>query len=1291
MTGSRRTIIALIAGLVLGTLIPARAQQAELLFRASFDRLTAFADFAQGSPESTLTNSLELRAQPGVIGHALILEDDEICAYEVRDNLRMDAATVSFWVKPVNWTGADRRYEMFFRVAQQGFVLYVDKNDGEDVVRLYCAFGRRGDPDFRQYFVLGKTNWDADTWHRIDATWDATHLALYVDGKFANRTELPDVQMPDLLDARFYLVPTTTDNPPSHSSADRTCIDEFEIYGGIRTAEQILASYIAQHSALAGDVPPPLVTAPRAARISIDGRLDEPAWASAARVPILSEVKSSFPHRQQAAAAVCWDDHNLYLGLTSQRQPGALKADADARDGRVWEDDAFEVFLSPGEEPREDFVHLIINSAGALFDSTGPDPSFDADLQIATGWDDASWTAEVAVPFAELGVAAPLPGEVWRANFCRDWPQAPPAKPIYTAWAHIGGGFGDHPERFGRLTFGATAEGARIALTPTLSTGALEVTADARAAKLDVSVSAERATIFEDSRDLDGPVTVRTSLREIRSGVLAVTVTGADGEVLADYRTRFLVREPIAVSYLPRVLDGVLGLGIDLRNLEDDWAAAVAAGGASLRVDVVGPGGYATALTRDVDGLQLDAEMPLEYRDGTYAFTYTLSAPGMAAPLITTGTLEKPPTPWLGANAGVSDEVLEPWTALQYPADNTVGCWNREYRFDGPFPSAIVAGGQDLLRAPASLTLRTADGAGTLHETSREAGRRDPHRAEFAGEGRFGDLAVPVRWESWMEYDGLSWATVTIEPPADGLRIEELTLHIPLRPDLARYIRGERRSPNRSDWDGALFESHFEPYIWVHNDDEGLCFAIESEANWVAAEGRPVVRVIGGDDAAIELRIIGAPVEVTGPISWSLGLQATPIKPLVEGWRARNFGTYTIVPGATEHVYMEAHARQSGLFAPGRPEETLAFVNERRAQGIRTFFYAATSCTPNNNPTYDLFSNLWYSSYAPQFGPYDGSRNAPRWREATPDYYIMPACNGERTLADLLTWQAQELLKLVGPEGLYTDCDGLVACENRLHDHGFTDAFGKSGVTWPILEHRDLLKRLATVVRHARSGDQRAYYMTHNHSQLLVPVHGFADFFYPGEQYTHRLFNNRWFYIDDLDPTAWRAEMSSYPSGVAHVFLPEFVRGSKDPTDDDTPVYSESLLAMCAVSDVNCSGAYMNNDAMAQWWAVHEATGIVDARFVGYWREDCPVAALTDRALASVYLRPDGAAVLAIANRLPDAAEVQVRIDFAALGLDPATATATDARTGATLTIADGVLTVPIAGRNYTYVTVAGR
>ncbi len=1259
----------------------------ELLFQASFDRLTANADLAQGNPESTLTESLELRARPGVIGHCLILEDDEQCRYEVKDNLDMSAGTVSFWVKPANWTGADRRYEMFWRVADSGFRLYVDKDDKEEVVRFYCAFGTRGEPDFRQYFVLGQAHWDTETWHKIDATWDATHMALYVDGAFSNRVELPDVQMPSMEGSRFWLVPIHRDNPPTHSSADRTYIDEFEIYRGVLTEERILARYIAQHAAMAGDVPPPMARVPRrTGEITIDGSLDDEGWQRASEVPILTDIRSTFPHSRQARGSLCWDDERLYIGLWSEKQEGELKADAAERDGPAWEDDSFEVFLSPGEEPSDDFAHFIFNAAGTIFDSRGPVTDYTAGVEIATSKGEREWMAEVAVPFADLGVAGPAPEQVLRANLCRDWPQEPPAQPTYTAWAYTGPSFTRNPERFGRFVLGGEGEGTRAGVGPGLSAGALSVAATAfEPATLNVSVTAERARVLDETRALDGEETVSASLRDVRNGVLAVSITAADGTGLLDYRTRFMVREPIAVEYLPRVLDEMLGLQIDLRNLESTWAEAVRAGGATLRIDVAGPEGYAASSEHAVDGLGLTAEVPLEYRDGSYEFTYTLTAPGMAEPLVASSELEKPPTPWLGAGVGITDEVLEPWTPLEYRDDGAVACWNREYRFEGPLPSAITAGGEAVLRGPITLTMRTPDGEGELRETSAEVVRADPSRMERSGQARFSDLQVPVRWEAWMEYDGLAVGSLTIDVPEGGLSIEELTVRIPLRPEIVRYIRGERKSPNRTQWDGELWESHFQPYIWVHDETEGFCYFCEEEANWVYGDDAPVVRVIGGDDAAIELRIISEPVTAREPLTYQLGFQATPVRPPVPDWRAWNFGSYRPAEGQNAHVYMAAYHQWAGLFMPGNIEQLLKHEAERDEMGVRTFYYATTSCTPNNNPTYDLFGSLWHCSYPSQYGPYDGERNSPTWREPTPDYYLMPVCNGCETLADYQVYWARELLEIVGPEGLYTDCDGMWACENRAHGHGFTDQFGKSGVTYPVLEHRALAKRLATVVRHARGeGGRRAYWMTHCHSKMVVPIHGFADFFYPGEQYTHQLYGNHWFYVDDLDETAWRAQLSSYPSGVAHIFLPEFVRGTKQPEDREHPEYTESLLAMCATGDVNCSGNYCNLEAMAEWWAVRERTGIVDAQFVGYWRDDCPVRALTERALASAYLRDD-AVVIPVTNRLPDAAEV--RVDVSGLGLD-ADATAVDLRTGEALAIEGGEMTVPVGGRNYTYVTV---
>jgi hypothetical protein len=181
---------------------------------------------------------------------------------------------------------------------------------------------------------------------------------------------------------------------------------------------------------------------------------------------------------------------------------------------------------------------------------------------------------------------------------------------------------------------------------------------------------------------------------------------------------------------------------------------------------------------------------------------------------------------------------------------------------------------------------------------------------------------------------------------------------------------------------------------------------------------------------------------------------------------------------------------------------------------------------------------------------------------------------------------------------------------------------------------------------------------------------------------------NKWWYIDTLDDVAWRVEYSDHSSGLVHEFLPEFVRGTTDNTDTEGPQPSESLLAMCAVTDVNTTGAYMNRDAMGEWWGLRKRLGLIDADFIGYWEDHCPVKTTTPKALASVYKTPSGRLVLAVANRLPRDQEVSVQLDLARLGLKGRTVRATDERTGHAVPVEQGRLNVRVKARNYAFFTL---
>ena len=1296
MTHSTRTIALAVvcAALLASRSVP--AQQAaeprppDLLFKASFDRLTAFADFAKGKPESTLDVSLELRAKPGIKGHCLLLEKGEKCMYQADGNVDLKAGTISFWVKPANWRDADRRYVWFFNLygrikgQKKYFNMSIDKSDGPSTARIVWQFGsRRRDPDYKIYVVLGKAKWEPETWHKIDATWDSKNLAIYVDGKLSNRQDLPNVVVPELTSPCFELTRPFDKKLSVRNSEDRTYIDEVEIYRGAHPADRVLRRYLADRPDAAEELPVPTATVPRVAGVRLDGRLQETAWKRASRVPIMIDVRGGFPHTKRAYASVCHDDRNVYVGLWSQKHGAKLTAEA-GREGKVWMDDAFEIFLSPGEKPTPDFCQWIINSKGAWFDARGSSKAWNSDrTRLRTHVADEHWTAEVAIPFSDLGVAAPEPGQIWRATFCRNWHRPKPAHPTYTTWAYGGPSYGSRPERFGKLVFAGENGGAQLTVDPGLSIGRLSVAAAGpRRARLSVSVTSDGKRMFAKTMPIRGKTSVKAKIRDVKMAILAATIDDGAGKRLLDYGVRFLIKQPIAVSYIPDVPGRQLSMDLDLSNLDPEWLAEVQAGKATLEIAAKGPDADHTRRRVKLTDATTTVSLPFQFEEGTNELTYTLRASGRAEPFVVEDSLDVPNLDWVGSNVGVSDDVLEPWTPLEYAGDRAISCWGRRYELDGPFPSRVVNQGRNILRGPIRLALQTEKGRADLAESTRRVTRKDAHRAEFTGSAEFGKLGATVEWDSWMEYDGLAVSTFTITPPRGGLNVQSLTLRIPLRSGL-RHVRGARKSPNRMNWDGKLWESAFEPILWLTDEDEGFLYFCESEANWVYPSGKPVTIVRGGPRAGIELRIISKPVTVKKPIRYQFGFQATPVKPLTPGWREHNFGPGIPIEHQTHQPWMNGYTGYDGLWDAARPKVLREFDQERRRKGVLTFYYATTSCTPNHNPMYKLFRILWNDPYPAQFGPYQNKET--RFRPAAPVHHLVPVCPGAPTLVEYEVWLAKRLAEQVGARGFYTDCDGIWPCENRLHGCGFTDAFGKTGVSYTILNKRAFAKRVATLCRQI---EPRGYWMTHCHSKLVPPVHCFADYFWPGEEYTHRLYGNKWYYMDTMDEVDYRAQLSCLQSGLVHVFLPEFKRGTKDPRDIEQPQPSESLLAMCAVNDVNVSAAYMHTPTMSKWWGLRKKLGLKDAAFIAYWRPSCPVKALTRRALASIYRWP-GRAVVAVANRLPKDTTVRARVDLDALGLAGKRVIAIDERTGKRLAMAGGTFSVKINGRNFTFVSLA--
>lgn len=1281
----------LVAATCLAAMTTAATPDPELIFHASYDRYHANAEFAKGDAASSLQASLELRSTEGVRKSGLLVEEGETCTYAVKDNFDAQGATISMWVKPKNWSASDRRYHHFFQVAAQNpksrISLYVP---GTGTVSLYMAFGTRGTADFRTFNVAAPVAWKIDEWHKLDASWTATRMRVYVDGQLGGELDLPDIELPSFADRRFQIcTPWQGKNSRTHRRNDLTVADEVKIFRGTLTSGQIASAYAGDKTALSGTVEAPMVRVPllKDASPTVDGNLDEPAWRAAAAVPVRTG-SDGFPYQHSCRALLTRDTDALYIAFAAPVLGHPPVTTASQRDGKLWEDDSFELLLWPDPKAEGKRYQIIVNSRGVTYDAEGHDAGWNPALQAKGHVDEKQWTVELRLPFADLG-RAPKADASWRANLCRNWWQAPPHKPVFTAWADFSGSYWDGK---GTLLFGNNPGGVQMSLGDDISAGILDgALRNGGNVPLQATVRAQRKNGQPFERKLTlapgADEKLHGSLAGFRETVLSTQVTSHDGRQLwARFATRLYVKQPIEVAYVPDVLGRRLTVQIDLGNLDPRRKRAVEAGEAELYVTATPPGdGPSTSRTFRVRELRTDCTMPINWVDGEYTFDFSLKAPGLT-PVSAAGALVKPPTPWLTANAGVSNQVLTPWTPIDV-AGNTASCWGRAYRIHGPLPVSIVNQGREQLPAPARLLLRTPQQESALTVEAHKRTKTENHRVEYEGQGSFPGAGGRVTWQTSIEYDGLVVSDLTLYPPPNGWEIETLVLEIPLRADLVRYIRVPKRVP----WDGKAWRSGFQPYVWVGNDTEGFDWFFDSDANWVFdPDDKPTKITVEGDTATVRLRILTKATHAEKPMRYRFGFQATPIRPLMSNWRAFRYNSHPM-KHLTHIGYSASQSTQFALYDVAHPEiygpRRKKALAKPKSERVPCFVYGGALCTPNKNPTFDFFKPLWLNPFG---GGFFNQRRKPHPLKPEGDTfaYDLIRVSQASSYTDYLMWQAENLTKNYGVSCFYTDMDRLAPDANRLHGCGYTDAFGKSGATYHIVERRAFYKRLATIARNAPEGP--GLYMAHSHDNLVLPYHGFADLFFPGEQYTHQLYKKPFFYLEELDPLAWRVELGSKASGINHVFLPEFVRGSGDPNHRRIPGPTESLLAMTSVHDVVSSAAYCHDPTVEEYWAIQIRTGLDrdDTRFVGYWREDCPVSSPDKAIRASVYLPKDKPAVIALANTNAETITAQLKIDRKVLGLNEGTITATDERSGKTLTLRDGLLQSPLPPRNYTLISL---
>lgn len=134
--------------------------------------------------------------------------------------------------------------------------------------------------------------------------------------------------------------------------------------------------------------------------------------------------------------------------------PATLRMDHKKGDISIWTDDCFEIFIDT--DNRRDFdsyVHFFISPAGVTVAVKGPgaqeDGSYNPKFAVKTKVGKKSWTAEVAIPFAELVKAPARMNRVWAVNFVRHAHLLEGEE--YSAWSPTLEKTAHQPKRFGYL------------------------------------------------------------------------------------------------------------------------------------------------------------------------------------------------------------------------------------------------------------------------------------------------------------------------------------------------------------------------------------------------------------------------------------------------------------------------------------------------------------------------------------------------------------------------------------------------------------------------------------------------------------------------------------------------------------------------------------------------------------------------------------------------------------------------------------------------------------------------
>lgn len=196
----------------------------------------------------------------------------------------------------------------------------------------------------------------------------------------------------------------------------------------------------------------------------VDGKLDDEVWKSASKAMLKQNDGTAAKDAHATELRVLTTKDALFLAVRCKDSKMAtVKGNKQDRDSdEIWQEDAIEFFFTPGNSEDAAYHQIVVNAGNSIYDGFNRETSWNgAGIKSAIGKEEAAWTLELCVPFADLKFPEKkeelLKG--CRMNIYRGRPTRPEGDAAEDyGWSPTGGGSNHTPSRFGYVfleAFGA--------------------------------------------------------------------------------------------------------------------------------------------------------------------------------------------------------------------------------------------------------------------------------------------------------------------------------------------------------------------------------------------------------------------------------------------------------------------------------------------------------------------------------------------------------------------------------------------------------------------------------------------------------------------------------------------------------------------------------------------------------------------------------------------------------------------------------------------------------------------